>query len=165
MVAVSADTQALRRLRVAMKVLDKESKRAVGKTLSAAVQPVRDEFKGEATTTLPGRGGLAANVAKSRFVVLKRLGGSRPTLSIRIRRPKKGGQKATDLKRLNEGRLRHPVFGRSDRTRREWGWVDQTIRAGMWDRTLDKAVPGVQDALRESVQDALEATVRAAERG
>ena len=165
MVAVSADTQALKRLRVAMKALDKESKRAVNKTLSAAAQPIRDEFKGEAMATLPGRGGLAATVAKSRFSVLKRLGGSRPTLSIRIRRPKSGGQKAVDLGRLNEGRLRHPVYGRPDRTRRQWGWVDQTIRAGMWDRTLDKAVPAVQDSLRETVTEALEATVRAAERG
>jgi len=164
MVAVSADTRALKRFRVAMKVLDKGSKRAVNETLSAAAQPIRDEFKAEAVATLPSRGGLAANVAKSRFTVLKRLGGSRPTLSIRIRRPKSGGQKAVDLGRLNEGRLRHPVYGRPDRTRRQWGWVDQAIRAGMWDRTLDKAVPGVADALRESVQDALEATVRAAER-
>lgn len=162
MTSVSADTRDLKRLRLALKVLDKESKKAVNKTLSTATQPIRDEFRTEAAT-LPRSGGLAAYVGKSRFAVLKRLGGARPTLSIRIRRPKRGG--AVDLTKINEGRLRHPVHGRPDRTRAQWRWVDQTIRAGMWDRTLERSVPGVQDALRESVAEALEATVRAAERG
>lgn len=159
MTAVSAETRDLQRLRLALKVLDKESKRAVNKTLRSAVEPIREEFRREAAR-LPSRGGLAAHIGKSWYSVVKRLGGSRPSLSIRIRRTKRGG--VVDLTKLNEGRLRHPVFGRPDRTRREWGWADQTIRAGMWDRTLERSVPGVQDALRESVSEALAATVRAA---
>lgn len=159
MTAVSAETRDLQRLRLALKALDKESKKAVNKTLRGAVEPIREEFRREASQ-LPSRGGLAAYVGKSRYSVVKRLGGSRPTLSIRIRRTKRGG--AVDLTKINEGRLRHPVFGRSDRTRREWGWADQAIKAGMWDRTLERSVPGVQDALRESVSEALAATVRAA---
>jgi hypothetical protein len=159
-VAVSADTRALKRLRVAMKVLDKESKRAVNKTLRASLEPIREEFRSEVDQVVPESGGLRKLVKRSRFVVVKRLGGSRPTLSIRIRKGQRG-----HLAIMNEGRLRHPVHGRPGLTRKEWRWVDQTIRAGMWDRTLDKAVPGVADALRESVQEALEATVRAAERG
>lgn len=160
MVAVSADAQALKRLRVAMKALDPASKRAVNKTLRASIEPIREEFRTEVDQVVPESGGLAAAVKRSRFVVVKRLGGTRPTLSIRIRKGKRG-----HLLIMNEGRLRHPVHGRPELTRKEWRWVNQTIKVGMWDRTLERSVPAVQLVLRESVQDALEATVRAAERG
>lgn len=160
MTGVSADTRDLKRLRLALKVLDKESKKAVNKTLRESVEPIREEFRAEIDATIPRSGGLAAAMKKSRFVVVKRLGGSRPTLNIRIRRLKRA-----HLVIINEGRLRHPVHGRPGLTRKQWRWVDQTVRAGMWDRTLEQSVPPVQIALRESVTEALEATVRAAERG
>jgi hypothetical protein len=158
MTAVSADTRDLKKLKVALSVLDKQSKRAVSKALSGAVAPVRDEFKMQAST-LPSRGGLSRYVAKSRFTVAKRLGGSRPTLSIRVRRTKRGG--AVDLTKINEGRLRHPVHGRPSKTRKEWTWVDQRIKAGMWDTVLDRAVPGIEDGLRDAVREAVQATIRA----
>lgn len=160
MTAVSADTRDLKRLRLALKVLDKESKKAVNKTLRESVEPIREEFKTEVDDVVPSGGGLAALVKRSRFVVVKRLGGSRPTLSIRIRRKKRA-----HLVIMNEGRLRHPIFGKPGLTRKQWRWTDQTIKAGMWDRTLERSVPRVTVALRESVTEALEATVRAAERG
>lgn len=160
MTSVSADTRDLKRLRLALKALDKESKKAVNKTLRTAVEPIRDEFRAEVDDVVPKSGGMAALVKRSRFIVVKRLGGSRPTLNIRIKRKQRA-----HLAIMNEGRLRHPVHGRPGLTRKQWRWVDQTIRAGMWDRTLERSVPGVQDALRESVTEALEATVRAAERG
>jgi hypothetical protein len=156
--SVSADTRDLKKLKVALSVLDKQSKRAVGKALSGAVEPVRDEFKAQASA-LPSRGGLSRYVAKSRFTVMKRLGGSRPTLSIRVRRTKRGG--AVDLSKINEGRLRHPVYGSSRRTRKQWSWANQSIKAGMWDNTLDRAVPGIEDGLRDAVREAVRATIRA----
>jgi hypothetical protein len=156
--AVSADTRDLKKLKVALSVLDKQSKRAVGRSLSGAVAPVRDEFKTQ-TGALPSRGGLSRYVAKSRFAVVKRLGGSRPTLSIRVRRTKRGG--AVDLTKINEGRLRHPVHANPRKTRKEWTWVDQRIKAGMWDNTLERAVPGIEDGLRDAVREAIEATIRA----
>jgi hypothetical protein len=156
-VNVSADTRDLKKLKVALSVLDKQSKRAVGRSLSAAVKPVKDEFKDQALGgAIPRRGGLAAQVAKSRFVVLKKLGGSRPTLSIRVRKNRRG-----HLAIINEGRLRHPVHGRPSKTRKEWTWVDQRIKAGMWDTVLDRAVPGIEDGLRDAVREAIEATIRA----
>jgi hypothetical protein len=155
--AVSADTRNLKKLKVALSVLDKQSKRAVGRSLSAAVKPVKDEFKDQALSgAIPRRGGLAAQVAKSRFVVLKKLGGSRPTLSIRVRKNRRG-----HLALINEGRLRHPVHGRPSKTRKQWRWVDQSIKAGMWDNTLDRAVPGIEDGLRDAVREAVQATIRA----
>lgn len=157
MTAVSAETRDLQRLRLALKVLDRESKKAVNKTLRSAVEPIREEFRAEVDATMPQRGGFAAAVKKSRFVVVKRLGGSRPTLNIRIRR-----QKRAHLVIINKGILRHPVHGRPGLTRKQWRWVNQDIKAGMWDRTLEQSVPGVQVTLRESVSEALAATVRAA---
>jgi hypothetical protein len=156
--AVSADTRDLKKLKIALSVLDKQSKRAVGKALSGAVEPVRDEFKAQAGA-LPSRGGLSRYVAKSRFAVVKRLGGSRPTLSIRVRRTKRGG--TVDLTKINEGRLRHPVHGDPRRTRKQWRWVNQSIKAGMWDNTLERAVPGIEDGLRDAVREVVQATIRA----
>ena len=158
MTAVSADTGDLRKLKVALSMLDKQSKRAVGRSLSAAVKPIKSEFTAQALT-LPARGGLSRYVAKSRFTVVKRLGGSRPTLAIRVRRTKRGG--VVDLTKINEGRLRHPVHGDPRQTRQRWRWVNQQIKAGMWDATLERSVPGVEDELREAVREAVQATIRA----
>jgi hypothetical protein len=122
------------------------------------VKPVKDEFRGQALGgAIPRRGGLAAQVAKSRFMVVKKLGGSRPTLSIRVRKGKRG-----HLAVINEGRLRHPVHGRPTLTRKQWRWVDQRIKAeGIWDDTLKRTVPSIEEQLREAVQEAVRATIRA----
>lgn len=152
MVAVSAQTQQLRALKATLQGLDREGKRALGKTLSAAVDPLRDDFTDEAISSLPSRGGLGVYVAKSRFVVRRRLGGSRPTLAIRVRRSKRGG--AVDLTRIEEGRLRHPVYG--DRRT----WVNQSVKAGMWDRVTGRAVVVTAARLSAAVDDAIKSAVR-----
>lgn len=43
----------------------------------------------------------------------------------------------SDLKALDRGRLRHPLFGN-----RKF-WYEQSIPAGMWSKSIDKVAPGV----------------------
>lgn len=55
----------------------------------------------------------------------------------------------SDLKALNRGRLRHPLFGNRKH------WYEQQIPSGMWDKAIDKVAPTVIG----DTADALEAFV------
>lgn len=43
----------------------------------------------------------------------------------------------SDLKALNRGRLRHPLFGNRSH------WYEQQIPSGMWDKAIEKVAPTV----------------------
>lgn len=53
-----------------------------------------------------------------------------------------------DLKRIDAGNLRHPVYGNRG------AWVSQRVRPGFWSKTLeDKAPDKVREALLEVLDD------------
>lgn len=60
-----------------------------------------------------------------------------------------GGGGDRDVRRLNEGELRHPVFGRRRRTTRgrtfENPWVSQRILPGFFTRPAERVLRQVQD--------------------
>jgi hypothetical protein len=59
-----------------------------------------------------------------------------------------------EVQRLNRGTLRHPVFGRPDRTRKEWAWRTQTggMRPGFFDVAAEAAKPGIRDDIQAAMQ-------------
>jgi len=93
---------------------------------------IRDSNKGtirkvraNAEATLPKRGGLAAKVARSKIATRSRVSGT--NIGVKIR----GTDPRVNLNRLDDGKLRHPVFG----NRRNWaeqsvprGWFSEPIR-------------------------------------
>lgn len=75
-----------------------------------------------------------------------------------------GKTQRRDIVRMNAGKLRHPVFGRTRRLRRHWvhgattlnnQWVEQTIRPGLVDEparaAMPKAVEKIEDAVKRVV--------------
>lgn len=113
---------------------DKELTREFSRSVSAAMKPLVQEVRASARSTLPRSGGLAAKVAGSQIRTVRRASGIRLT-----------GNNAYGIKRMDEGQVRHPVFGRG-------GWATQSVRPGWWTRPTEQVAPEVRQALMEAIE-------------
>ena len=107
----------------------KELRKELYAGLNRVTKGVREDMKASIGPSLPSRGGLAALVMAKASLTSTASTGRNAGVRIRARR-RDGG----DLKRLNEGRLRHPVFGNRE------AWVQQTagVDGGFLDEAFDK---------------------------
>ncbi len=114
-----------------------------------AFQPLQKEIKAEAEATLPKLGGY--NVIMSKAVkVTVTTGAGRTALNARVYATGKGEER--DVRQVNAGILRHPLFGH----RRSWhttrvraGFVDRPVKA-LSDRVLKECADAAQK-LNESI--------------
>ena len=132
--------------RVAVAVKDSGSKdlrRELEKGLRRSVRTMPKTFRAGALGWLPHRGGLAYEIgADLRFRSSVNVNPGR--MRLRITGSARGPSgKARDLYKMNQGRLRHPVFG----NRRVW--VMQAIRPRWWD---DAGIVAAQEAYGEIVK-------------
>lgn len=86
------------------------------------------KIQASALERLPRRGGLAAKVAAERASVRASYGGN----AARVKIWRKRGRG------LNEGRLRHPVFGHMKT------WVGQEVDTGWFDDPIRRAAPKIR---------------------
>ncbi len=114
--------------------------------LNRATKEVRADMKASIGPSLPSRGGLAALVMAKVSLRTTAKSGKYAGVSIVAR------HKDYDLRRLNAGRLRHPVFG----NRRVW--VEQT--AGVEPGFLDEAFKKNQADVARSVTRVMEEIAR-----
>lgn len=111
--------------------------------LNRVTKGVREDMKASIGPSLPSRGGLAALVMAKVSLRTVAKGGRSASVSIKAR------HRDYDLKRLNQGRLRHPVFGNRS------VWVQQTegVNPGFLDEPFEKSKPevarGIQRVLSE----------------
>lgn len=105
----------------------------LSKDIKKMVGPVRTELRDSAIKTLPKRGGLNKWVARSRVNALVRRGVKTAGLSIREGRNSSTG-KRTDLRRINAGTVRHPLFG--DRHH----WYLEKVEPGFATKVFDGPV-------------------------
>lgn len=104
-----------------------------------AGKPVVKAIRASAASELPQSGGLAAKTARSSIGVRTRLGGK--TVGVRIEGRNSG---IRGLQSLDNGQVRHPVFGRGT-------WVGQRVTPG-W---FSKPVEASQGYLRGHMQGVL----------
>lgn len=114
--------------------------------LNRATKSVREDMKASIAPSLPSRGGLATLVMAKASLTTGAKAGKWAGVSIKAR------HKSYDLRRLNQGRLRHPVFG----NRRVW--VQQT--AGVNPGFLDEAFKKNRDDVARSVSRVLDEIAR-----
>lgn len=105
---------------------DRGIRRELTKALNESTEPAKDAVRQSALDLLPKSGGLAALVAASRISTRTSLRGRNP--SVRITQRLAGH----DLKAIDRGRLRHPVFGNRST------WVSQTVPAGYWTTPMER---------------------------
>lgn len=101
-------------------------RREVTKALNKATEPAKDAVAQSALDILPHSGGLAELVASARISTRTTLRGSNP--SVRLT----GRLSGHDLRAIDRGRLRHPVFGNRG------AWVTQNVPPGFWTKPLER---------------------------
>lgn len=111
--------------------------------LNRVTKGVREDMKASIGPSLPSRGGLAALVMAKASLTTGAVSGRNAGVRIRAR------HKSYDLKRLNEGRLRHPVFGNRG------VWVQQTagVNPGFLDESFEKARPEIARGVKRVLDD------------
>lgn len=90
---------------------------------------------------------LASRVVNARYSVKTRAGGNP---SIRLQATDSKGR-AVNLRALDEGRVRHPVFGK-------WraNVPDQPVPPGWWSKPMEAAIPAVSEEVRAAVSRVVE---------
>ena len=124
---------------------DKELRKELYRGLNRATKPLKAEAQAEAAAILPRRGGLSARVAKARFTTKSR-GGQNPSVRI-VAKDAKG--RSADLARIDQGEVRHPVYGHGP-------WVKQAVRPGWFTRPMQEGA----DVVRREVVAAIDAVAR-----
>jgi len=135
----------LRALSADLKAAGSDLRKEIPKGMREAAKPVVKQIKANASTVLPASGGLAATIAASKITVRTRTTGTRAGVGIIGIHRKASG--LLDLKAVDRGQLRHPVFG--DPT----VWVTQSVGAKFWNMAIDKAGPHVQRAMLKVIDD------------
>ncbi|MEU7904108.1 hypothetical protein [Actinoplanes sp. NPDC049118] len=144
----------LRRLAAQIKAVgDKGMAREMSAALRKAGKPVAESVRREAIAAMPARGGYRAEITRSlKFRVAQRTGAR--TASLTLTTYADGTKERRDIRALDDGRLRHPVYGRSRRIKRgpragtaqPNPWSMTRIRAGFHRRGTDGAA---DEAARE----------------
>lgn len=111
--------------RALKQVGDRELRKELLAALRAATKPMKAAVQASARENLPSRGGFADLVAASRFTTKNRLSGK--NVGMRFEAKNKH-----DIKALDRGRLRHPLYGNKDH------WFTQTVQAGWFSTPIEE---------------------------
>lgn len=114
------------------------------KEIRAEGPAIRTKVRASARESMPKRGGLNDWLAGVRVSMATSTTGNR--VGVRV----KGAKGKHDIKAINRGRLRHPVYGHRDR------WKTQSIEPGFFDKPIAAMAP----ELRASVRAAMDAAAR-----
>lgn len=133
--------------------------KGLGREMSAglrkASRPVQDSVRREFAAALPSRGGYRATASKSQRFRTSVKSGAR-TGFVQLTTFAEGTSQRREIRALNAGVLRHPVYGRSRNTRtgrRPNPWAVTRIRSGFFDRGTDEARPLAEAAMRDVLDD------------
>ncbi len=138
----------------------KDLSREMGQALTRAAEPVRVSIAKEADEAMPSGGGYRSLLSRSlRHRISRRNGGQ--AAQVILATYADGTSERRDIKALNRGILRHPVFGRSRRVRSGSRagtimpnpWAVTSIRSGFHDRGTARAMDQAQAQLVEVIED------------
>jgi hypothetical protein len=133
-----------KKLQAAIKGLDKKIARIYRKRIKEAAGPIGRLVLEFGAEKMPHRGGLAAYLEGSKVAVSARATGADLWL---------GSKKKSQISLLNKGLLRHPVWGRGDRTRKQWGWSTQKVPAEAFSEALNHLPPEATHRLNAVMTD------------
>lgn len=121
--------------------------------LRRSVQPTQQAIRSAAERTMPAAGGYRAVLTPALRVTPKALS----VLGIQLTVAARGQGEDRDVKRLDGGELRHPVFGRSRRGRRRGErianpWSVTSIPPGFATKTFERQADAIVGRLGEAMQ-------------
>jgi len=127
---------------------DKDLDRALRRAMQRSAKPLKAAARYGALRRLPVRGGLAERVADSKFSARVTTSGKRAGVRI-------VGRSGYDLQGMDDGLVRHPVFGNRRR------WVNEPIKPGWFSDAEEGKAPGVRNNIDREL-DALAVKLQAA---
>lgn len=126
---------------------EKGLQRELNKGIREAVEPFREAVRQSALNKLPRKGGLAQRVADQVVPRPRKVNNSK---GVGLRLIATGRQGMRSLAALDAGKIRHPVFGDTEK------WVSQLVQAHVWSQPAEDLGPGVA----RQVQAAINRVVR-----
>lgn len=145
----------LQSVAAAYRAADPELRKQMRRALAEVAKPLGMHVRSAGSGRLPRRGGLAARVARARIGTTLGTSSRNPSIAIRL-----STREGYNLRLMNAGKLRHPVFARSDRTREQWAWVSQEIEPDAFARAFDEGAPEVRRAAMKALQAVLDDVAR-----
>lgn len=128
----------------ALKGVDKQLKRDTYRALNRTVKPLTAAVKDSTGDFVPSA--YAAELSSSLRIRAQRRGGQMAALTLKATAKSASG-KPRELRRVESGRLRHPLWG----NRRHW--FDQSVKPGFWTKPLEKEAPAVRKELVKVMDD------------
>jgi hypothetical protein len=152
---------------------DKDLSRNVGKALRTIGKPLGERVIRKGAERMPHRGGFAGLVAEAR-VGMRFSQSANPSVQLLLK-----DRSNHDLKSLDTGILRHPVFLRNRKglrktargktghvlggtERKGWTWVAQRVPAGEFTKAFEAEAPRVANDAITAVQKTLDDAARKA---
>ena len=133
---------------------EKDLVKAVSGALRGEAKPLGERVLRRGAESMPHRGGLSERVAgMGKVGVSSALRGRIASVSVILR------NKGVDLKAMDAGVLRHPVFAQADRSR---VWVRQSVPAGAFRKAFDAEAAEVQAKAVKAAQGVLDDVARKA---
>lgn len=126
-----------------LRVADRELIRLARRNIRDAVAPVKDAIRVRALETLPKSGGLAARVAGSRLGTSTSFSPRTGGVTLRMR-------SQDNLRSIDAGRVRHPLFG--DRKH----WYEEAVTPGFFSGPVADATREVEAACMAALEEAAE---------
>ncbi|HEY3261366.1 MAG TPA: hypothetical protein VGJ95_14045 [Pseudonocardiaceae bacterium] len=127
--------QDLRELTQALKDAGaKDLQKELYRGINRAMKPLKEVARKAAREGLPKRGGLADTIARSKITTRRVVNKRRNMYSVRL-----VATSGHDIRALDRGKLRWPVFPEEGSDRSEWTWKKRDIKPGWWSEPLKRA--------------------------
>ena len=131
--------------RAARDAEDVDAAQQLRRAMTAGAKPLQKAVKDNVGNYMPRSGGYAATLKKALRLNTKQNHSGR-SAGIRIVCRAVGAKRHRDVRALEGGRLRHPVFGRRDRK-----WVLQAIRPHFFTGPINDNAGEVRDELLDAM--------------
>lgn len=131
----------LARMSRALKMASPELRRELARGIREGTEPLKQETRQNILNTLPTSGGLATAVHADTTIVTTRRG-SPANPGIRLR-----AKSRRNVKRLDLGSVRHPLFGNTDH------WYTQAITPGWFTKPVLAAAPKLRRVLIKHINN------------
>lgn len=134
----------------------KDLDRELDKALRGGAKAVQDAVARDSPLYMPDGYELVFRASLEFKTQLRKVNGNRVTIILTAT----GRTRPREIRRLESGVIRHPVFGRTRKVRRHWvyransianPWVDQAIRPHFFTEPAKRSAPAVREELKQAM--------------
>ncbi|HJR90329.1 MAG TPA: hypothetical protein VJ782_09260 [Aeromicrobium sp.] len=150
---IRADSDDLQRISRALKEAgDKGLQKRVSAAMRQEAKPLGERVLRAGAGKMPRRGGLSSRISsRGKVLISNSLGGKSASVTLRLKT-----SDGYDLRGLDRGQLRHPVYGHRKT------WVRQSVPANAFTEAFEAEAPRFRQSILKAAQDTLNDVARKA---